>query len=326
MFTETDLRNNPALIKAFMGLPADAFWQIIDELEAKMPAYRTGQLDRPDRQRAVGGGRKFDLSLTIRTALVLSYLRLHTSQQVIALLYGATQSDVSRELRRLLPLIETVLPSPEIWQTIEQGTPLSSEEIYSLEMFSEERLLIDATEQPVLRKQDPEARKAYYSGKKKQFTLKTQLLTDDEHHIIALSVSVPGSKHDKRLSDEVATVERLPDGCEAIGDKGYQGLQGQVSFVSIEDEGEKVPRLTVTTPIKKPKGGSLTEEQRLFNQALSRIRIRIEHCIGWVKNWAIVATRFRCDHGIYTSVMRVVSGLVNLQTLRWQAAQGHLIE
>ena len=39
------------------------------------------------------------------------------------------------------------------------------------------------------------------------------LLTDDEHHIIALSVSVPGSKHDKRLSDEVATVERLPDGC-----------------------------------------------------------------------------------------------------------------
>ena len=225
MFTETDLRNNPALIKAFMGLPADAFWQLIEDLQAKMPAYDRQRLDRHDRQRALGGGRKFDQSLVIRTALVLTYLRLHTSQQVVALLYGATQSDVSRELRRLLPLIETVLPSPELWHRIEEGTPLSREEVFSLEIFSEERLLIDATEQPVLRQQDPEARKAFYSGKKKQFTLKTQLLTDDEHHILSLSVSVPGAKHDKRLSDELGIGDRVGfafangDAAENVGDR-----------------------------------------------------------------------------------------------------------
>jgi hypothetical protein len=69
------------------------------------------------------------------------------------------------------------------------------------------------------------------------------------------------------------------------------------------------------------KGGELTEEQEAFNTLLGRIRVRVEHCIGWVKNWAIVATRFRCAHSIYTLVLQVVCGLVNLQTERWQAAK-----
>jgi hypothetical protein len=39
--------------------------------------------------------------------------------------------------------------------------------------------------------------------------------------------------------------------------------------------------------------------------------VRIEHCIGWIKNWAIIATRFRCTHGIYTAILRTVCGLIN---------------
>jgi hypothetical protein len=84
-----------------------------------------------------------------------------------------------------------------------------------------------------------------------------------------------------------------------------------------------VPRLTVQTPTKKPKGGELSDEQRAFNRALGAIRVRIEHCIGWAKNWAILATRFRCGHAIYTSIMRTICGLVNLQTARWQAAKAY---
>jgi len=95
---------------------------------------------------------------------------------------------------------------------------------------------VDATEQHVYRPgKSNETRKLYYSGKKKIFTIKTQMLTDDGHHILA-------------------------------------------------------------------------------------IRVKVEHCIGWVKNWAIVATRFRCSHLIYTSVMQTVCGLVNVQTRRWQTA------
>jgi hypothetical protein len=153
-------------------------------------------------------------------------------------------------------------------------------------------------------------------------------VTDGDHHIKAISQHVPGAKSDKKLSDETKTVDRLPDDCYGKADKGYQGLAQQVSLVTLvnPDTGEliEVPRLTLETPFKKPKGGELTEAQLEFNGLLSAIRVRIEHCIGWVKNWKIIATRFRCAQQIYTPLMQVVTGLVNWQTQRWQQAQAQL--
>lgn len=134
-----------------------------------------------------------------------------------------------------------------------------------------------------------------------------------------------GAENDKKLSDELKTIERMPQGCEVDADKGYQGLASQVPLIRVVDEltGEEqqVPSLTVKTPFKKPKGKELTEEQKAFNQQLGAIRVRVEHCIGWVKNWAIIATRFRCDLSIYTPILQIVCGLVNWQTQRWQAAK-----
>lgn len=80
-------------------------------------------------------------------------------------------------------------------------------------------------------------------------------------------------------------------------------------------------RLIAQTPHKKPRGGELTEEQRQCNRALGAIRIRVEHCLGWLKYWAILATRFRCAHDRYTPIMCVCCGLTNAQTARWQATQ-----
>ncbi len=143
--------------------------------------------------------------------------------------------------------------------------------------------------------------------------------------MLAISEAVPGKMHDKKLSDHLQTVERLPDGCEADADKGYQGLAEQVCLVTVTDPQpgaeQQVPRLAVKTPVKKPPGQALTQDQQAFNTHLSQVRVRIEHCIGWVKNWAIIATRFRCAHTIYTAILRTICGLVNAQTQRWQAAK-----
>lgn len=150
-------------------------------------------------------------------------------------------------------------------------------------------------------------------------------MTDGEPHIRAISEAVPGKTHDKNLSDHLQTIERLPDGCEAEADKGYQGLAAQVSQRTVTDPQtgteHHVLRLAVKTPFKKPKGQELTQEQQAFNTQLSKVRVRIEHCIGWIKNWAIIATRFRCAHTIYTAILCTVCGLVNAQTQRWQAAK-----
>jgi hypothetical protein len=298
--TEKILRENPELVKAFTGLPDEVFWSLVQAVAAQLPDYEHERHERPGRQRAVGGGRDYDQPILMRVAQVMTYLRLHLLQQGAALLYGGTQSDVSRDLRRLLPLIGRFVPCPAVWEVKAEGQLLTAAEVLTLAELADQRALVDATEQVVYRSQDHDERKLYYSGKKKAFTLKTQLVTDGEHHIEAISVAVPGAMHDKKLCDQVKTVERLPEGCEADADKGYQGLAEQVTWVTIRNvetgEEQHVPRVIIKTPFKKPKGQELTDEQKTFNRQLGAIRVRVEHCIGWVKNWKIIATRFRCAH------------------------------
>jgi hypothetical protein len=324
MFTESSLRQHPAVIKAFMGVPAAVFWDLLEKIAEQLPAYEAQRLARADRQRALGGGRDFDQPLGTRVALVLTYLRLHIPQEVVAQLYGATQADVSRELRRLLPVLQAALPCPAVWQQLAEGADLSPEQCLELEQLVDRRALIDATAQRISRPTESAARQEQYSGKK-SFTLKTQLVTDGEHHILAISAAVPGKTHDKKLSAPLQTLERWPDGCEAEADKGDQGLAAQVSQRTVTDPQtgaeHYVPRLEGKTPFKKPKGKELTPEQHAFNTHLSQVRVRIEHGIGWGKNWAIIATRFRCAHTIYTAILCTVCGLVNAQTQRWQAAK-----
>lgn len=323
MFTESVLRKNPVLIKTFTGIPADAFWAMLVEIEAELSEYEKERHSRDGRQRAVGAGRKFAHSLALRVVAIFSYLRLHVPQAAIGLIFEISQCDISRDLRRLLPLIQRVLPCPELWKIKddEQGNLTQ----LTFEQLADGHALVDATEQRVSRSsKDNETRKQFFSGKKKSFTLKTQLLTDGDHHIIAITDAVPGATHDKKLSDDAHTLERLPDGCTVDVDKGYQGMAEQVSLITVvnpeTNEEQQVPRVTVRIPFKKPKGKELTKEEQTFNQQLGALRVHVEHCIGWVKNWAILANRFRCDHSIYTSVMQTVCGLVNAQTQRWQVA------
>ncbi len=128
MFTENSLRQYPAVIRAFMGLPAATFWELIEKTTEHLPADETQRLERADRQRRVGGGRDFEQPLVLRVALVLTYLRLHIPQEAVAQLYGATQAEVSRELRRLLPVLQAVLPCPAVWQQLAAGADLSPEQ------------------------------------------------------------------------------------------------------------------------------------------------------------------------------------------------------
>ena len=167
MFTEKSLRQHPAVIKAFMGLPAAAFWELIEKITEHLPAAEAQRLERADRQRRMGGGRDFDHPLGIRVALVLPYLRRHLTQEAVAQLYGATQSDVSRELRRLLPVIQAALPCPAVWQKLAEGADLNPKQGLELEQVADCRALIDATAQRISRPTERATRTEHYAGKKK---------------------------------------------------------------------------------------------------------------------------------------------------------------
>jgi hypothetical protein len=321
MFTEASLRQYPELVKAMTGIDSEAFWEMMTRIEAQTASYELHRHERLDRKRGIGAGRRYAQPLVIRVTAVLTYLRLHVPQSVVAWLYDCNQADICRDLRRLVPLIGQVLPRPAVWDIQPEEADTKPDGI-ALEALAEGRALIDATEQQVSRPQATSRQEELYSGKKKLHTLKTQMVADSQHYIHAISQAISGSLHDKKLADALQTIERLPDGCEADADKGYQGLAQQVTLVTVRDVQtgleHVIPRLTVKTPFKKPKGQELSAVQERFNQALGAIRVRIEHCFGWAKNWAVLATRFRCHHAIYTPIFQLICGLVNAQTLAWQ--------
>lgn len=222
MFTAHSLRQHPAVIKAFMGVPATAFWDLLEQITAHLPAYEAQRLERANRQRALGGGRDFDQPLGIRVALVLTYLRLHIPQEAVAQLYGATQAEVSRELRRLLPVIQAALPCPAVWQQLAEGADLSPEQCLELEQLADRRALSDATAQRIARPSESLTRKEYYSGKKK-------LYAQDPAHP-RRRASYAGAQRSGARQDARQKPERSPPDCRTLARRVRggcrQGLSG----------------------------------------------------------------------------------------------------
>jgi hypothetical protein len=205
MCTERKLRQHPAVIKAFMGLPAAAFWALIEQITEQLPAYEAQRLEGADRQRRVGGGRDFDQPLVIRVALVLTYLRLHIPQEAVASLYGARQVDVSRELRRLLPVIQAALPCPEVWPQLAAGADLSPEQCLEVEQLADRRALIDATEQRISRPTEGATRQEQYAGKKK---LHAQDPARDRRRASDSGAQRSGARQDPRQESERSPPDR----------------------------------------------------------------------------------------------------------------------
>ena len=82
--------------------------------EQILPDLYQQRLARSDRQRARGAGRPCDQPVVIRVAAVLTYLRLYAPQFPVALMYGMTQPNLSRDLRRIVPALHCALPCPEV--------------------------------------------------------------------------------------------------------------------------------------------------------------------------------------------------------------------
>jgi hypothetical protein len=116
----------------------------------------------------------------------------------------------------------------------------------------------------------------HYSGKTKRHTLKTAYIVTANGRIAGVSPAHPGSRHDLTIR---RTGPPLPKQARGYVDGAYQGYD------------KEHPHLEL--PYKKPKGGALTSEAKEYNRALSRLRVRVEHCIGRTKRFRIAGDRFR---------------------------------
>lgn len=95
--------------------------------------------------------------------------------------------------------------------------------------------------------------------------------------ILFLSDTYEGSVHDKRIAD--ATPYPLPTGSDLLQDLG---------FLAFTLDGVRC-----RTPHKRPRGGSLTADQKADNQADAKRRVRIEHVNSSVKRCRILKDPIR---------------------------------
>lgn len=152
----------------------------------------------------------------------------------------------------------------------------------------------DATERPIQRPKAPEAAKAYYSGKKKQPTVKNNLMINAESKVVVLTPCFEGRIHDKRIAE--MTGYSPPAGSILYQDAGFQGFT--------------CPGVVVL----QPKGQHLTDKEKAENRKISSIRIRIEHAIGGIKRYRIVKDKLRTyKSGFADLVMEICCGLHNFR-------------
>jgi len=173
-----------------------------------------------------------------------------------------------------------------------------------------EPIIIDATERPHCRHQKRSQQRRYYSGKKRRHTVKNTVSSDQAKRVLFIGKTVTGSRPDYPLLKEEFKPEK--DGFRAVKvtvDLGYQGIKSD--YLSPQN---------ISIPHKKPKKSKkntnplLTRTQKQENKEIGRNRVAIEHAIGGMKTFNILANKFRnrlknfADEAIF-----LVAGLWNLK-------------
>jgi hypothetical protein len=196
--------NQDRLLRALTGLNRKAFDAL---LETFSPVYEQTRQTQA-RQRAVGGGRKARLLTTqAKLFFILFYFKCYPTFDLAGLIFDLHRSQAHEWMHRLQPILEA---------TLGQKMVLPERKLDSLESFLQrfpgvQRVMIDGTERPIARPQDPEAQQANYSGKKKRHTRKHLAAVDETKRVLVLSKAREGKLHDKRFHDEDDLAGKVPD-------------------------------------------------------------------------------------------------------------------
>jgi hypothetical protein len=284
------------------GLSICEFDRLVVEVEPGYEATERERLARPDRVRALGAGHPFELDYQDALLLTMIWLRQYPTGEVLGYFFGVSEPTARRTVKRVMPGLEATGRATFRWPDRKKGRNLPE----ILEDCPEVAVVIDSFEQRIRRPKDREKADKNYSGKKKQITRKTQVCVDWDGHICHVSGSVPGPMADITLLKETKVLESLPEGVGAWGDSAYQGMR------------DLHPQGLGAHPRKKPRGKPRPPEDKIFNTALSRERVIVEHRIGHMRHFQATQQMYRHNLDSHTSTVVAVAGVVNRRR-EWRA-------
>ena len=294
------LHRHPVVFRALTGVSLAEFDTLIADVLPQYAATERLRHTRPARQRAIGAGPPFRLDSRDQVLLTVVWLRKYLTHELLGWLFAVSDSTVTRCLGRLLPVLAAAgvatmrLPPPPSHLRLQRDTLLAA--------IPELLVIVDSFAQRVQRPKERAAADTWYSGKKKQHTMKSQLVVDeDSGAIVEVGPSVKGPTADITLLKQSGVVDRLPPGVGIGGDLAYMGVQALH------------PAGLGATPRKKPCVKERSPEDRACNKAFSQRRIVVEHTMGRVRRWECLTHADREHREHHRERVQAVSGWVNRQ-------------
>ena len=300
------LTRHPAVFRAMTGLTVAEFAALAADV---LPAYAVAERDRlarPARRRAIGGGRAFGLAPRDRLLLAVVWLRRYPTNLVLGYLFGVSEPTARRAVARLVPLLAAAgldtmrLPDPGRGHRRDLDALLAATPGLAV--------LVDTFEQRVQRPRDRADADTYYSGKKKQHTLKVQVAVDEATGaVVDAAPSVRGPTADLAVLRASGLLARLPPGVGALGDLAYVGI------------GDAHPAGLGATPRRKPRGQPRPPADLAYKRAFARRRVTVEHTIGRLRRHDALTQTDRHHRRGHSARVQAVAGLVNRQLRRHHA-------
>ena len=302
MITYTQLKDYGTVFVKMTGLRPREFDALLDEILPRFAEAETRRLERTERQRAVGGGDKADLSARDQILLTVIWLRVYPTHDVLGFLFGVSQPTVGRYIRHVLPVLEKAgqasMRLPDPGRKRRRKLPELVKDIPEL------TVVVDTFEQAVQRPKGPAERAAWYSGKKRTHTVKTQVTVDENTGwLVEVSASVEGRSSDITLLRQSGLLTRLPPDMACMGDTAYQGIAKlhHLGFSPCKHLGKHAP--------------PLSDEQIAYNHAFACRRIIVENTINRLRSFQSLTQRDRQHRSTRNHHARTcaISGLVNCQ-------------
>lgn len=299
------LADRPRKLYRMTGLTQEQFAVLTDRLRPFWKEAEVERLSRPDRERAIGAGRKYLLSrMEDKLLAVLMFYRFYLTDDLMGWIVGLDQSNVCRLRHRLEPLLEKAA-DPSLGIPLRLRIPPGAKKISTWEELLKvcpdfADVVTDATEQQ--RQRPTRRQRRWYSGKKKRHTIKTQITANTQGKVLQVSGSYPGRVHDYRIFRHEGTAGALPPACFHFADLGYDGAYGDY------------PDRTMILPFKRRRNHRrLTPFERRFNRWQARVRIRVEHVLSRMKKYQVLAQVYRHRIAGYNQTFRNVAALANFR-------------
>jgi hypothetical protein len=298
MITYAKLVQHPNAFRTLTGVSRPEFDRLFRRFQPLWLEAEATRLGRAERQRAIGGGRKYNLALRSQLLMTLIWLRLYLDTATLGVLLNVHKSTVSRNSRRVLAVLRQ-LGEQELWwrEPPANGQGRSLEEAIAAE--PDLLQVMDVFEQRRQRPGTAAAEARHYSGKAKGSTNKIGIIVNEAGIIRGVTKAVPGKMHDLTLMRESQLLEQLPETGAIVGDKAFDGLQ------------HTLPNHSVGVPHKARRNQPLTEAERWANRDLSRQRIIVENSICELRHFKALAYRFRHSFNLVDAVVRAVVAIVN---------------